>query len=180
MRDVHAASVAGAAGGPDGIARWIDWLAIEYPNDPGVVGVLLLNYLILRPLEGLYVRPGQIHAYVHGTGVEVLGGSDNVIRGGLTPKHVSATDLRTILSVEAVEPALVRPTASGEGGDETWPTPQPEFELRRVHVTTTRRLATAGPSVLLCTEGSVEVGDGDGTVTVEPRRVGLRFCRYRP
>lgn len=176
VSDVRAAVVAGAIAGPHGIARWIDWLAVEYPNDPGVVGVLLLNYLILRPLEGLYVRPGQIHAYVHGTGVEVLGGSDNVIRGGLTPKHVSAADLRTILSVEPVEPALVRATASGDGGDQAWPTSQPEFELRRIQVATTKRLATGGPSVLLCTEGSVEVGDRDGTVRLGPGESAFAFA----
>ena len=72
-------------------------MAANYPSDPGVIGVLLLNHVTLRPLEGLYVRPGQIHAYLHGTGIEVLGGSDNVIRGGLTSKHVSAVELRAIL-----------------------------------------------------------------------------------
>jgi mannose-6-phosphate isomerase len=178
VSDVHAASVAGAVGAPDGIARWINWLAVQYPTDPGVVGILLLNYLILRPLEGLYVRPGQIHAYLHGTGVEVLGGSDNVIRGGLTPKHVSAADLRTILSVEAVEPALVSRTESSEG-DEAWLTPSPEFELQRVQVATTRRLAVAGPSVLLCTEGSIDLGDRGGPsspVTLGPGESAFAFA----
>jgi mannose-6-phosphate isomerase len=179
VSDVQAASIAGAIGSPDGIARWINWLAVHYPNDPGVVGVALLNYLVLRPLEGLYVRPGQIHAYVQGTGVEVLGGSDNVIRGGLTPKYVSAADLRAILDVDAVEPALVPRTPSSDGeGDETWLTPAPEFELRRVQVAATRRLAAAGPSVLLCTEGSVEVGDGDGggAVTLGPGESAFAFA----
>ncbi|HEY0870948.1 MAG TPA: mannose-6-phosphate isomerase, class I [Acidothermaceae bacterium] len=176
VSDVRLASAASATGALDGIAHWINWLAVRYPNDPGVVGVALLNYLVLRPLEGLYVRPGQIHAYLHGTGVEILGGSDNVIRGGLTPKHVSAADLRAILDVGAVEPALVPATAATDGGDQTWPTPQPELELRRVQIVTAKRLAPAGPSVLLCTEGSVEVGDGDGTVSLRPGESAFAFA----
>jgi mannose-6-phosphate isomerase len=172
VADVHAASRTGAAGG---IARWIDVLAATYPTDPGVVGVLLLNYLTLRPLDGLYVRPGQIHAYLHGTGVEILGGSDNVIRGGLTPKHVSAAELRAILDVGAVEPGLVPATLAADGG-QVWLTPQPEFELRRYEVAAMRRLAPEGPSVLLCVEGQLEVGDRDGSVALGPGESAFAFA----
>jgi mannose-6-phosphate isomerase len=172
---VHAATVAGAAGPPDGIARWITWLAVQYPADPGVVGVLLLNYLTLRPQQGLYVRPGQIHAYLHGTGVEILGGSDNVIRGGLTRKHVSSADLRTVLDVDAVEPSLISAVASAEGG-QLWPTSQPEFELRRLRIERTQLLAPAGPSVLLCIEGRLEVGDLNGNVTLGAGESAFAFA----
>ena len=158
-----------------GVGPWIPRLAATYPSDPGVVGVLLLNYLTLRPLEGLYVRPGQIHAYLHGTGIEVLGGSDNVIRGGLTPKHVSAVELRAILRVDAAAPAVVGPVASTEGG-QTWPTPQLEFEVRRLQIDAMERLAPTGPAVLLCLEGKLEVGDHDGTVTLGPGESAFAFA----
>jgi mannose-6-phosphate isomerase len=158
----------------EGIAPWIGRLAATYPGDPGVVGVLLLNYLTLHPLQGLYVRPGQIHAYLHGTGIEVLGGSDNVIRGGLTPKHVSAVELRAILSVDAAVPALVAAMASTDGG-QTWPTPQPEFEVRRQQISAMERLAPGGPSVLLCLEGTLEIGDRDGSVTLGPGESAFAF-----
>jgi mannose-6-phosphate isomerase len=150
-------------------------LAATYPSDPGVVGVLLLNYLTLHPLQGLYVRPGQIHAYLHGTGIEVLGGSDNVIRGGLTPKHVSAVELRAILCVDAAVPALVAPVAS-PGGGQTWPTPQPEFEVRRQHIGAMERLVPSGPAVLLCLEGKLEIGDRDGSVTLGPGESAFAFA----
>jgi len=172
---VYAASVAGAAGPADGIARWVSWLALKYPADPGVLGVLLLNYLTLRPQEGLYVRPGQIHAYLHGTGVEILGGSDNVIRGGLTPKHVSAADLRTILDIDAVAPSLISAVPSA-GGGQVWSTPQPEFELRRVRIERQQVLAPAGPSVLLCVEGHLEVGDSDGSVALGAGESAFAFA----
>lgn len=157
----------------DGIGPWIARLAATYPGDPGVVGVLLLNYLTLHPLQGLYVRPGQIHGYLHGTGVEVLGGSDNVIRGGLTPKHVSVTELRAILSVDAVAPSLVAPASSH--GMQTWPTPQPEFQLRRQEINGLERLELGGPTVLLCLEGQLEIGESDSVVTLGPGESAFAF-----
>jgi mannose-6-phosphate isomerase len=172
VAEVAAACVAIAA---NGVGPWIAGLAANYPSDPGVIGVLLLNYLTLRPLEGLYVRPGQIHAYLHGTGIEVLGGSDNVIRGGLTPKHVSAVELRAILSVDAAAPAVVAPVASSEGG-QTWPTPQLEFELRRQDIGAMERLAPGGPAVLLCLEGELEIGDREGSVTLGPGESAFAFA----
>ena len=162
VAEVSAACRALAAGG---VFPWIAQLAATYPRDPGVVGVLLLNHLTLHPLQGLYVRPGQIHAYLHGTGIEVLGGSDNVIRGGLTPKHVSAVELRAILSVDPVAPALVAPVGSPDGV-QTWPTPQPEFELRRQQISGLERLELGGPSVLLCLEGELEIGEPDSIVSL--------------
>jgi len=165
VRIVAEVSATCRALGADGVFPWIARLAATYPGDPGVVGVLLLNHLTLHPLQGLYVRPGQIHAYLHGTGIEVLGGSDNVIRGGLTPKHVSAAELRAILSVDAAAPALVAPVVSADGG-QTWPTPQPEFELRRQQISGLERLELGGPSVLLCLDGELEIGEPDSIVSL--------------
>ena len=165
VRIVAEVSATCRALGADGVFPWIARLAATYPGDPGVVGVLLLNHLTLHPLQGLYVRPGQIHAYLHGTGIEVLGGSDNVIRGGLTPKHVSAAELRAILSVDAAAPALVAPIVSADGG-QTWPTPQPEFELRRQQISGLERLELGGPSVLLCLDGELEIGEPDSIVSL--------------
>jgi mannose-6-phosphate isomerase len=174
VRIVAEVSAACSASAADDVFPWIARLAATYPGDPGVVGVLLLNHLTLRPLQGLYVRPGQIHAYLHGTGIEVLGGSDNVIRGGLTPKHVSTVELRAILSVDAAAPALVAPVASPDGA-QTWPTPQPEFELRRQQISTLERLQLTGPSVLLCLEGMLEIGESDSIVTLGPGESAFAF-----
>jgi mannose-6-phosphate isomerase len=173
-RIVAEVSAACSALAANGVGPWIARLAAAYPGDPGVVGVLLLNYLTLRPLQGLYVRPGQIHAYLHGTGIEVLGGSDNVIRGGLTPKHVSVAELRAILHVDAAAPAVVSPVAS-TGGGQTWPTLQPEFELRRDKIGELHPLEPGGPSVLLCLEGTLEIGDRDGSVTLGPGESAFAF-----
>jgi mannose-6-phosphate isomerase len=167
---VAGACAAAALAGPDdaGVLPWLAALGAHYPADPGVVGVLLLNYLTLRPGQGLYVQPGQIHAYLHGTGVEILGGSDNVIRGGLTPKHVSVADLRAVLAVDAREPRLIDPVCTPEG-NEVWPTQQAEFELRRWRIDgPVKSVATRGPTVLLCLEGTLGVSDRDSSITLGP------------
>jgi mannose-6-phosphate isomerase len=181
----RAALVAEVAAAFDGgvIGGWVARLAATYPADPGVVGVLLLNYLTLRPWQGLYVQPGQIHGYLRGTGVEVLGGSDNVIRGGLTPKPVSVSGLRAILAVEAAVPAVVdiEPLDSLAGGEQVWSTPRPEFELRRKPVgapgaAAREHLATGGPAVLLCLEGTVQIRDRDDTLTIGAGESAFAFA----
>ncbi|MBC7308257.1 MAG: mannose-6-phosphate isomerase, class I, partial [Dietzia sp.] len=75
------------------VAATITELAERYPTDPGVLGALLLNRVVLQPGEAVYLGPGQLHAYLRGVGVEVMANSDNVLRGGLTPKHVDVPEL---------------------------------------------------------------------------------------
>ena len=78
---------------------------------------------------------------------------------------MSAAELCAILSVDAAAPALVAPVASADGG-QTWPTPQPEFELRRQQISGLARLELGGPSVLLCLEGELEIGEPDSIVSL--------------
>jgi mannose-6-phosphate isomerase len=163
--------VRAAPGVPDLLVQ----LAGEYPGDPGVVGALLLNEFTLRPWQGLFVRPGQIHAYLRGTGVEILGGSDNVIRGGLTAKHVSTADLRVILDLDAAPPHIIE-LAEVRGGAEGWPVPQPEFALTRYLVGAPATLESRGPSVLLCVEGVVEISDGDDAVSIGPGESAFAYA----
>jgi mannose-6-phosphate isomerase len=99
----------GAATSASRIAPWLVTLADRYPADAGVAAAVLLNHIELQPGQGIYVEPGQIHAHLHGTGVEILGGSDNVVRAGLTPKHVAIDELRRMLSIGAASPAVVEP-----------------------------------------------------------------------
>lgn len=165
------------------IGDWVARLAAAYPADPGVVGILLLNYLTLRPWQGLYVQPGQIHAGLRGTGVEILAGSDNVIRGGLTPKPVSASELRAILAVEAAVPAVVdtEPLDPLGGVEQVWPTPRPEFELRRKQVgdagaAAREPLASGGPAVLFCLEGTLQICDREDTLTIRGGESAFAFA----
>lgn len=84
-------------------ARWATRLAEQYPNDPSVVVTLLLNYVQLEPGEALQLGPGNLHAYLNGAGIELMGASDNVVRAGLTTKPV---DVDTLLEVMDPTPLL--------------------------------------------------------------------------
>ena len=78
-------------------AKTVLELGERYPGDAGVLAALLLNRLSLKPGEGIYLPAGNLHTYLHGVGIEVMANSDNVLRGGLTPKHVDVPELLRVL-----------------------------------------------------------------------------------
>ncbi|MFD5884268.1 mannose-6-phosphate isomerase, class I [Streptomyces yangpuensis] len=135
-------------------------LAHEYPGDPGVLAAMLLNHVRLQPGEALFLGAGVPHAYFDGLGVELLANSDNVLRAGLTPKHVDVPELLKIVRFEPSDPAVMRP--EGDGGEEVYEAPIDEFRLSRFllapggapHV-----LPDGAPQILLCTGGSAQAGE---------------------
>ncbi len=137
-------------------------LGERYPGDPGVLASLLLNRVTLHPGEALYLAAGNLHAYLAGVGVELMANSDNVLRGGLTPKHVDVPELMRVLDfnagdVEVLSGDEVRP------GEIVYPTPMPEFRLSRISLSAQPLgLDHDGPQVVLVVDGSATVTDGDG------------------
>lgn len=104
-------------------------LAAAHPGDPGILVALLLNRLSLMPKEALYLPAGNMHAYLEGLGIELMGPSDNVLRGGLTPKHVDVPELLAV--VDTAVNADPRLPAEALDGALVYRPPAP-FELRRV------------------------------------------------
>lgn len=90
-------------------------LAARYPGDLGALAPLYLNLINLRPMEGLFLGPGELHTYLEGLGVELMGNSDNVVRGGLTPKHVDVPELLRLLRFEAGPPQVLVSEPVGPG-----------------------------------------------------------------
>jgi len=89
-------------------ARLVASLAKLYPNDPSVIVTLLLNRVSLRPGEALHLTAGNLHAYLSGAGIELMGASDNVVRGGMTAKHVDVDELLRILDpTPLAQPVMV-------------------------------------------------------------------------
>ena len=133
-------------------------LGARHPGDAAVAAALLLNHVVLAPGEALFLGPGCLHAHLGGTAVELMADSDNVVRGGLTSKHVDPTVLLEIVDGAAAEAPVQRP----EPVDDvvTYRSAALEFSLRRLEVDGSATLA-AGPAVLLCTDGCVEA---DGTI----------------
>lgn len=137
-------------------------LAAAYPADPGVVVALLLNRVVLAPGEAIWMPAGNLHSYVHGTGIEIMAASDNVLRGGLTGKRVDVPELLRVLRFEVLEEPVVRavPVAPGVV---TWPVPVADFALFRVCVDDGQPAALldiGGPRIAFCLAGQVEVDDG--------------------
>ena len=91
-------------------------LAELYPNDPGIISPLYLNVINLKPFEAIFLPAGILHAYIHGFAMECMANSDNVLRGGLTPKHIDVKELFSILCFDPYNPEILIPvrTASLE------------------------------------------------------------------
>jgi mannose-6-phosphate isomerase len=145
-------------------AKAILELGERYPGDAGVLAALLLNRISLGPGEAIFLPAGNLHTYLHGTAVEVMANSDNVLRGGLTPKHVDVPELLRVLDFTPAPEASIRPMLIQEGPESVYATPFKEFALSVVHIdgadlgheidTVVRH---EGPQILLCTKGSVVV-----------------------
>nr|WP_211176933.1 mannose-6-phosphate isomerase, class I [Pseudonocardia acidicola] len=147
-------------------ARTVLELSERYPGDAGVLAALLLNRVVLQPGEALYLPAGNLHAYLSGAGVELMANSDNVLRGGLTPKHVDVPELLRVLDFAAGPPPVC--TGRRDGEWITYDTPADEFLLRRWD--TTQAVGAAGtvpdggPRILICTAGGVCLRSGERIV----------------
>ena len=143
-------------------------LAERYPGDAGVLAALLLNRLVLGPGEAIYLPAGNLHAYLHGTAVEILANSDNILRGGLTPKHVDVPELLRVLDFRCGPMPINAGSASGRV--RVYRTDAPEFELSRVDWDAgddeVVALGAPAPRVLVCTAGAVEVASADASLVV--------------
>ncbi|WP_374774273.1 mannose-6-phosphate isomerase, class I [Streptomyces sp. NBC_01310] len=134
-------------------------LVHDYPGDPGVIAAMLLNHVRLQPGEAMFLGAGVPHAYIDGLGVELLANSDNVLRAGLTPKHVDVPELLKIAKFEPDDPSVLRPEGNGE---EVYEVPIDEFRLSRFLLApggASRVLPHETPQILLCTAGSPKAGE---------------------
>ncbi|MEY9849264.1 mannose-6-phosphate isomerase [Streptacidiphilus sp. BW17] len=144
-------------------------LADHYPNDPGLLSALLLNHVVLRPGEAIYLGAGVPHAYFRGLGVELMANSDNVLRAGLTPKHIDVPELLAVVRFEATEPSVVPPQSVPDNpGEQLYPVPIDEFRLSRYELGEWP-LPTGTPQIVLCTSGQATLTDEAGQrLTLSP------------
>ncbi|MFD7735283.1 mannose-6-phosphate isomerase, class I [Kitasatospora phosalacinea] len=142
-------------------ASWAAYLAAarDYPGDPGILAAMLLNHVRLGAGQALYLDAGVPHAYLRGLGVEIMANSDNVLRCGLTPKHVDTAALAEVVDFRPTAPHRARTTPVGPGELE-FLTPAEEFALSRIELGAPVVLDDDGPQILLCTRGTVRLHDG--------------------
>jgi mannose-6-phosphate isomerase len=101
-----------------------------------------------------------LHTYLSGLGIEIQASSDNVLRGGLTPKHVDSAELLRVLTFEPMVPPLVHPTKLSDV-EEAFATPAADFRLSRIHLGGSVKLNPFGPELLLCSEGTCRISAKD-------------------
>ena len=129
-------------------------IAGDHPGDLGVVASLLLRHAVLRPGQAVFLPAGGLHAYLHGTGVELLANSDNVVRAGLTGKHIDVPELLK-LTDPAVAVPVIEPRPLG-GGVSVYDSPAPEFRLYRAEISSGEiTMPGEGARVVLCVDGMV-------------------------
>ncbi len=134
-------------------------LAQRYPGDMGVIVTSLLRHLVLSPAMGLFVPAGVLHAYLRGFAIEVMANSDNVLRGGLTPKHVDVVELLGLTNFNSDRPLIV-PLQERWPLEKNFVTDASQFAVSRIdienHVSwcATKR---SGPEMLLCVKGNLSV-----------------------
>ncbi|CAN5162686.1 mannose-6-phosphate isomerase, class I [soil metagenome] len=178
--ELVAAVVARADGSTPALATAAE-LAREYPGDPGIVISLMLHRVTLSRGEVLYLPAGNIHAYLHGLGSELMASSDNVLRGGLTPKHIDVPELLSVLDFRPVPVPYLAPEHP-EPTVEVFRPDVPDFVL--VAIQDEGSYALTGPAIALCTGGDLEVvGTGSAynlsrgdAVYITPDEGGLSFA----
>lgn len=142
---------------------WMQRLQRAYPDDVGVLSPLLLNLLELQPGEAMFLPAGELHAYLEGTGIEIMANSDNVLRGGLTPKHVDVPELRKTLTFTSGPISFIEPTQKS-ATETSFATPAEEFALSRLEIgpSTPHNDRPHGVQILLCTKGECILHNAQG------------------
>ncbi len=144
---------------------WMVKLNNAYPGDIGVLGPCLLHLVTLDPGQALFLPSGKLHAYLKGVSIEVMANSDNVLRGGLTPKHVDIDELLNVLTFDAppldiLEPKSIRPASR------IYPSRADEFELEAISTDVSLGYDSGerlnSPEILFCIDGAAEIAWGDG------------------
>jgi mannose-6-phosphate isomerase len=155
-------------------AKTVLELGERYPGDAGVLAALLLNRITLAPGEAIFLAAGNLHTYLRGFAVEVMASSDNVLRGGLTPKHVDVPELLRVLDFAPTAEAQLRSPVRQEGIGLIYETPADEFEVALLSIDgehlgheVDASSSHEGPQILLCTEGSTTVHGKSGSLTLE-------------
>ena len=165
------------------VFEWMIKLADHYPQDTGVLSPLFLNLICLEPGQAVYLDAGELHAYLEGLGIELMANSDNVLRGGLTPKHVDVPELLRVLNFEGQDITLLTPETS-VANEMSYPSPAAEFVLSVISLnkgSVYQSPRQRNVEIIICTQGKLTIADRDlqtethlpqGTSAIVPASVG--------
>jgi mannose-6-phosphate isomerase len=156
----------------DNTFYWIVRIADEYPSDIGILSPILLNLIHLKPGQALFLKAGELHAYLKGLGMELMANSDNVLRGGLTPKHIDVPELLKALNFRSQSINILEgvPLTKNE---RVFETPAAEFVLSTISVTEEQpyqRPEQKSVEILMCIEGSANLSGYDNNENYNVKR----------
>jgi mannose-6-phosphate isomerase len=141
--------------------EWVGKLSESYPNDIGILSPILMNPVHLQEGEAINIPAGELHAYLEGAGIELMANSDNVLRGGLTPKHVDVQELLNILTFKTgeIDPLKPKPRKDGE---KVYATATDEYILSvlDIHKDTPFKSSTErSVEIMICVDGTARITD---------------------
>ena len=151
------------------VALWMTRLAAAYPFDIGLLAPMLLNLVELKPGEALFLPAGELHAYLEGLGIELMANSDNVLRGGLTDKHVDVAELMKVLNFKSLS-IDISPGIEKNETERVYPCDAVEFVLSMISVAEGHPFRSAGRGgveIMLCTDGAAALQQQPGNEIVK-------------
>lgn len=151
------------------IFKWITKLNSEYPYDMGILSPALLNLVCLKPGQAMFFSEGVLHTYLEGVGIELMANSDNVLRGGLTSKHIDVPELLNVLHFEETEVTILK-SKKINNYERVFLTPSEEFVLSIIEIK--KGINFSSPKnrsieIIFCTAGSATIYDVDGDKEVD-------------
>ncbi len=150
------------------IFKWIKTLVSSYPNDMGVFSPLFLNVIKLEPGDALFLDAGVLHSYLDGCGIEIMANSDNVLRGGLTPKNIDLPELLKVLKFDVEKLRKIQPEIIKN--EIVYRTPAQEFQLSKIVVHNNKPFINkkiTSPEIMLCTSGSGKISWKDSVLEIK-------------
>jgi mannose-6-phosphate isomerase len=145
----------------DPVFKWMIELAITYPGDIGILSPIYLNLVCLQPGQAMFLPAGELHAYLEGMGIELMANSDNVLRGGLTPKHVDVQELLKVLNFNERNIEVLTP-GSIKDSERVYPTQAEEFVLSVISLKsgmTYKSFLNRSVELMICTHGEATITD---------------------
>jgi len=152
--------------------RWAEALCREHPADIGVLSPMLLNLVCLEPRQAIYLPAGTLHAYLDGVGIELMANSDNVLRGGLTRKHIDVPELLSVVDFSQSDGTTIAPVQAGPS-EYTYVCPAEEFELSLLSTKSDLAYKSSknrSVEILLCVKGQALVTERGGYVRTAMRK----------
>lgn len=163
---------------------WMVELNRAYPGDVGVLSPLIFNLVALEAGEAIYIPAGELHGYLKGVGLELMANSDNVVRGGLTQKHVDVPELLRIVNFSPGPVQKIALQPGRQATERVYETQASEFQLSAIAVSENSTFTDEedrGVEIMICMEGEARIKDlrsgqfeivGKGMSVLIPSAVG--------